>query len=781
MDEDTIGQEPDPVIDDGSIDLSLDNELIGDENSNTIAAGPGNDTVEGLGGNDTIDGESGNDEIWGGAGNDDLSGGLDNDLIFGELGNDSITGEEGDDSLWGSEGNDSLEGGFGNDRLEGEEGDDSLLGGIGADTLIGGLGLDQLWGGQGDDSLDGGSDNDRLEGEDGNDVLKGGNADDYLNGGTGNDSIDGGNGADYLVGESGNDQIMAGEGNDFVEGGSGNDSIVGDAGDDTLLAGMGDDTLEGNEGDDSLVGDDGNDYIDGGSGHDYLDGGRGLNTLTGGSGNDSMIGGIDSDLSFGGEGDDRLEGDDGADDLSGENGNDIIFAGNGNDYVKGGSGNDSLEGESGDDFADGGDGDDTIFGGLGNDLLTGGAGNDSIRGGDGNDTITGGPGNDFIEGGLGFDIAVFPGLKGDYRVEILDQEVIVTSPTEGRDILKNMEILQFGDGAVQQVGEQPWIRAVTWTDDVPGKNASRTLNVQFSEPVKAISGELVLTNATGQIVQRFSMSQAQSNNPDNGVLQFPLSKDLDIYQDYRVSISDKAVEDLFDFPNYAMSDFQFRTAAIDGLYHFFVVAFAAAPGSVYMGQLAEAYNYFQSIGSQNSLNNIVEIFTTKTQFTSIYPQALVREDKGSYFSYAHDLSVESKPLVRGAEVTRDVYNQQMAELSKELVERIVKQSASTENKTQAVADIQDALALGGEWTIGKVIYTIFGNLANKPLDDPDWGNTALQFNNQTVVARYLTEVMQYPSEDVEVLRSSIAQVSHLSNVSNDDNVISLIGSLPPGG
>ncbi len=51
----------------------------------------------------------------------------------------------------------------------------------------------------------------------------------------------------------------------------------------------------------------------------------------------------------------------------------------------------------------------------------------------------------------------------------------------------------------------------------------------------------------------------------------------------------------------------------DDLYRFFAVAFGAAPGVTYMGQLIEAAEWGLSI------KEIVNIFTTKPQFTDTYP------------------------------------------------------------------------------------------------------------------------------------------------------------------
>ena len=58
----------------------------------------------------------------------------------------------------------------------------------------------------------------------------------------------------------------------------------------------------------------------------------------------------------------------------------------------------------------------------------------------------------------------------------------------------------------------------------------------------------------------------------------------------------------------------------DDLYRFFAIAFGAAPGVTYMGQLLEAANAGMSIKA------IVNVFTTKTQFTEVYPNSLSNAD-----------------------------------------------------------------------------------------------------------------------------------------------------------
>jgi len=175
------------------------------------------------------------------------------------------------------------------------------------------------------------------------------------------------------------------------------------------------------------------------------------------------------------------------------------------------------------------------------------------------------------------------------------------------------------------------------------------------------------------------------------------------------------------------------------LYQFFITAFNAAPGVTYMDQLAEAYRYGLSV------KKIVDIFTTKTQFTDVYSPTLSHAD-----------------------------------MATQLVTNIVKNSATISAKTEAITDIKGALDIG--WTVGDVIYTVFGNLAHKSLTDTNWGNTAKQFNNEIAVAKYYTETLSQSTTDLETLRDVIQPVTQNTNVSSDTMVAQLIGvALMTGG
>ena len=197
------------------------------------------------------------------------------------------------------------------------------------------------------------------------------------------------------------------------------------------------------------------------------------------------------------------------------------------------------------------------------------------------------------------------------------------------------------------------------------------------------------------------------------------------FADRTVIIESKAHASYSDIPN--------------ELYQFFITAFNAAPGVTYMDQLAEAYRYGLSV------KQIVDIFTSKTQFTDVYSPTLSHTD-----------------------------------MATQLVNNIVKNSATSTAKTEAISDIKGALDIG--WTVGDVIYTVFGNLANKSLTDTTWGNTAKQFNNEIAVAKYYTETLNQSTTDLETLRDVIQPVTQTTNVSTDTVVAQLIGvALMTGG
>lgn len=168
------------------------------------------------------------------------------------------------------------------------------------------------------------------------------------------------------------------------------------------------------------------------------------------------------------------------------------------------------------------------------------------------------------------------------------------------------------------------------------------------------------------------------------------------------------------------------------LYQFFVVAFDAAPGVVYMDQIADAYR------NGASVRQIVDAFVSKSQFTDVYATTLSHE-----------------------------------ELARKLVDNIVGTSASDASKGQAVKDIVGAMANG--LSVGGVVFAVFGNLAKQPLQGNEWSGTAQQFLNQIAVAKYYTETMDQSATDLATLRAAVSAVTHLTPASSDGEIVSLIG------
>lgn len=175
----------------------------------------------------------------------------------------------------------------------------------------------------------------------------------------------------------------------------------------------------------------------------------------------------------------------------------------------------------------------------------------------------------------------------------------------------------------------------------------------------------------------------------------------------------------------------FTDARRTEMYQFFNVAFNAAPGLIYLSQLRDA------VESGLSTKDIVNIFTTKSQFLSVYPSILTNLD-----------------------------------FANRLVNNVIKDSASSVAKMEAVNDIVSSLNLG--LSRGDVIFQVFSNLAN--ITDPGnrYFGVATQFQKQLIVARYYTEALLGSAEDVLTLQRVIRNVTNNSDVSTDAAIQNLI-------
>ena len=188
-------------------------------------------------------------------------------------------------------------------------------------------------------------------------------------------------------------------------------------------------------------------------------------------GNDVLVGTRGNDVQVGRKGNDVL---------IGKRGNDVQFGGRGNDVLKGGRGNDVQFGGRGNDVLKGGRGNDVQFGGRGNDTIFGGRGNDTIFGGRGNDIIKGGAGSDVIDGGKGIDTAVYDKNRDCYIVKNRDgSTMVVDRKTGDRDMLKNIEKLQFAD-KTENVGGSHKPEAKWTVSEVKDGKANINLGDRYS-------------------------------------------------------------------------------------------------------------------------------------------------------------------------------------------------------------------------------------------------------------------------------------------------------------
>jgi Ca2+-binding RTX toxin-like protein len=415
-----------------------------------------------------------------------------------------------------------------------------------------------------------------------------------------------------------------------------------------------------------------------------------------------------------------------------------------------------VQGLSADDLIVGSQGGEVIRGGAGADDIDGGAGDDLIYGESGNDRLRPGVGDDIVDGGDGIDTVVFAGARSNYTLsfDAASQSYTVRSSAEGEDLLKNIEKLEFSDltlsAAAASDTTPPTAKAFTPADGAKSVAVGSDITLKFSEAVQLGGGTITLKAVSGaqsSVAETFSASSGSLAVQGDTLVLNP-SKDLSIYTNYLVEFGSGAVTDLAGNSFTPAQPYDFRTASLGGLYQFFAVAFAAAPGVTYLGQLVDAYNYFNTLPPRASdgataLQQIVEIFTTKSQFTSVYPESLSNR-----------------------------------ELAERLISQIVKNSATDAVKQAATQQVEEAL---GVWSRGKTIFTIFGNLANKPLTDAEWGGTSKQFQNQVVVARYFTEELGVDTTDLAKLRGVLQSITPDTDVSTVDKIVEIIGSAPPGG
>jgi hypothetical protein len=132
-------------------------------------------------------------------------------------------------------------------------------------------------------------------------------------------------------------------------------------------------------------------------------------------------------------------------------------------------------------------------------VLTGTNGNDKLKGKDGNDTLKGGLGNDDIDGGGGIDTALYTGSINDYVISFKgtgNNKITVSGGTDGADSLKNVEFLQFDDGAVNVTNGAQWQYFVNAEVDESGQKPA-TEDVINGSGIPATGYNLAVNQTAG--------------------------------------------------------------------------------------------------------------------------------------------------------------------------------------------------------------------------------------------------------------------------------------------
>lgn len=482
-----------------------------------------------------------------------FNGGPGDDRFQGDVGDDTLFGNEGNDRLDGAEGNDTLVGGDGDDVLFGGNGDDVLKGGPGNDALSGGPGFggDILIGGEGNDFLLGGDDGVEYFGGPGDDVIVDGSMrSEGMFGGPGDDWIFDGDGHDGgIFGDNGNVfDLLAGldpvGGDDVLGGGPGQDNHFGEGGDDIFLMSEGTNKFFGDYGFDWITqrgwpvpadieldllavpgpllnfNDLRNRYrlVDGASGWDLDDHLRGDNRV------DDPAAPLERQNLPGMEltaaGAAKIAG---LAELLGPAGFNITLPWKAGNILLGGGGRDVIEGKAGNDLIDGDRWLDVQLVATLNDgtikavwdprELIADVFSDPQRLNPGNIKIV----RTIRLGAPAVDTAVFSGNRAEYTITLNRNRSVTVAHTappakailnDGTDTLRNIEVLQFADGAVAAPGA-----AVSPVPDVLNLTQAQAISriTTAGLAVGTVASALSATVPTGAVI---------SSDPIAGTFEF---------------------------------------------------------------------------------------------------------------------------------------------------------------------------------------------------------------------------------------------------------------------
>ena len=247
---------------------SYDDELIGNNASNTFYDFGGNDTYVGGAGNDTFADGTGSNHFDGGTGNDTVDFKGSSFAIKVNLAEETgsytnAEGEEVEQTLISIE---RLHGTNYDDEIIGNEANNSFYGGYGNDTYAGGAGNDVFRDSEGSNSFDGGEGIDLVTFQDLQNLESGikvnlvEETSSYTNA-EGEEIIQAVIDIERVYGTFFDDELIGNEENNLLLSYEGNDTLVGGAGNDRITTGGGDNTINAGSGVDNIYLGDGNNTV----------------------------------------------------------------------------------------------------------------------------------------------------------------------------------------------------------------------------------------------------------------------------------------------------------------------------------------------------------------------------------------------------------------------------------------------------------------------------------------------------------------------------------------
>jgi hypothetical protein len=257
---------------------------------------------------------------------------------------------------------------------------------------------------------------------------------------------------------------------------------------------------------------------------------------------------------------------------------------------------------------------DNAIGGSGNDTITGNAIANTLNGGAGDDTLIGGGGNDTIIGGMGNDTVVFSGNRADYQVTynsatqtftVADQR---TGSPDGTDTVTGVENFHFLDGTVDS------------------SVVAIPLKPDLTEYVSVGSNTAV--TGTSLVIDAYAMNIGHAVSGASTAAIY-LSTDANITtSDTLLTTVNSGTLATVSLPGYY--DHQTLSVALPG---------NLAPGTYYIGGIADYNNQVGESNESNNTYNVVQITVT----------APAQPDLAEY------VSVSNSTVAAGGSTTVDAY------------------------------------------------------------------------------------------------------------------------------